>query len=200
MINYDLKEFKKIVEDSNANFKAAYFKNFISKDHLPSWFDFLNCIYQEWQYPTDNEMASIVSKHNEELNGRVIVGKNLYFSALNGAPDIKEEFKKYFPEIFKMLEKIETESGLVLTTSGPKICIGPYQNISHIDNWPGFSLQCQGQTTWTLSDKPLMEKESIEYKETFEMNPGDFLFFPEGMYHQIEVTAPRASLQFNTHF
>ena len=200
MINYDLKEFKKIVLDSNKNFKAAYFKNFIDQDYLPSWFDFLNCIYQEWQHPTDTEMASIVSKHNEELNGRVIVGKNLYFSALNGAPNINEELKKYFPEIVKILEKISKDSGIILTTTGPKICLGPYQNISHIDPWPGFSLQCQGQTIWTLSDKSLNEEESIEYKETFEMNPGDLVFFPQGMYHQIEVSAPRASLQFNTEF
>jgi hypothetical protein len=198
MINYDLKEFKKIIEDANKNFKGAYFKNFISHEYLPSWFDFLNCIYQEWQYPTDSEKALIVSKHNEELNGRVILGKNLYFSALNGAPNIQEELDKYFPEIFKMVSKISAESGINLITSGPKICIGPYQNGSHIDPWPGFSLQCQGQTTWTLTDKCLTENNPIEYKEVFEMNPGDFLFFPEGMYHQIEVTAPRASVQFST--
>jgi hypothetical protein len=196
MINYNLQEFKKIIKDANTNFKGAYFKNFISEQDVPSWFDFLNCIYTEWQYPTDIEMASIVKRHNEELNGRVIIGKNLYFSALNNAPDINEELKKYFPQIFNMIVKIATESEMTLTTTGPKICLGPYQNLIHIDPWPGFSLQCQGQTTWTLSDKSLIEEQLVEYKEVFEMNPGDLIFFPEGMYHQIEVSAPRASLQF----
>ena len=203
MINYNFQEFKKIIKDSNINFKPAYFQNFIDKEYLPSWFDFLNCIYEEWQQPTDSELAPMVSKNNEELTGTVIVGKNLYINALNGINNgsyVREKFKKYFPEIFKMTIKLEVESGIALNLSGPKICIGPYQNWSHKDSWPAFSLQCQGKTIWTLSDKSLMEKDPIEYKETFEMNPGDFLFFPEGMYHQIEVSAPRASLQFNTAF
>ena len=196
MINYNLQEFKKIIKDADINFKGAHFKNFIREQYIPSWFDILNCIYTEWQYPTDTAMASIVSKHNEELNGRVIMGKNLYFSALNNASDINQELKKYFPQIFDMIVEIETNSGMTLTTTGPKVCLGPYQNMSHIDPWPGLSLQCQGQTTWILSDKSLSEDKSIEYKEIFEMNPGDIIFFPKGMYHQIEVSAPRASLQF----
>lgn len=196
MINYNLQEFKKIIQEANANFKGAYFKNFISEQDVPSWFDFLNCLYTEWQYPTDTEIASIVSKHNEELNGRVIMGKNLYFSALNNALDINQELKKYFPQIFDMILEIETGSEMNLTTTGPKICLGPYQNMSHIDPWPGLSLQCQGQTTWILSDQSLTEDNPIKYKEIFKMNPGDIIFFPKGMYHQIEVSAPRASLQF----
>lgn len=203
MINYNLEKFNQIIKDADSNFKPVYFKDFIDKEYLPSWSDFLNCIYEEWQEPTDQNLADIVSKNNEELTGTVIVGKNLYINALNGINNgsyVREKFRKYFPEIFKMTVKLELESGIALNLSGPKVCVGPYQNWSHRDNWPAFSLQCQGKTVWTVSDKSLMEKDPTTYKETFEMNPGDFLFFPEGMYHQIEVSAPRASLQFNSNF
>ena len=201
MINYNLEEFKKTIKEADNKFEPAYFKNFIDKDHIPSWQDFLNCIYEEWQEPTDNDLATIVSGNNEKLTGTVIVGKNLYINALNGidnGPYVKERFKKYFPEIFKMTETLEQECGISINLAGPKVCVGPYQNLSHKDSWPAFSLQCQGQTYWTISDKSLMGEDPIKYQKTFEMNPGDLLFFPEGIYHQIEVSAPRASLQFRS--
>ena len=201
MINYNLEEFKKTIKEADNKFEPAYFNNFIDKDHIPSWQDFLNCIYEEWQEPTDNDLATIVSGNNEKLTGTVIVGKNLYINALNGIDNgayVKERFKKYFPEIFKMTETLEQECGISINLAGPKVCVGPYQNLSHKDSWPAFSLQCQGQTYWTISDKSLMGEDPIKYQKTFEMNPGDLLFFPEGIYHQIEVSAPRASLQFRS--
>jgi hypothetical protein len=201
MINYNLEEFKKTIKDADNKFEPAYFKNFIDEDHIPSWQDFLNCIYEEWQEPTNNDLATIVAGNNEKLTGTVIVGKNLYINALNGIDNgtyVKERFKKYFPEIFKMTETLEQKCGISINLAGPKVCVGPYQNLSHKDSWPAFSLQCQGQTYWTISDKSLMGEDPIKYQKTFEMNPGDLLFFPEGIYHQIEVSAPRASLQFRS--
>lgn len=207
VINYDLSNFKKTIDQANKDFRPVYFEGFIAQEFLPSWFDFLSCIYQEWQEPTDLELAERVSNHNEKLTGTVIVGQNLYINALNGIKTRKEmweRFEKYFPEIFYMSQEIFKKSGVWLTLSGPKVCLGPYQNMSHKDNWPAFSLQCQGQTTWTLTDKTLRPSnaseigQKIEYKEEFKMNPGDLLFFPEGMYHEIETNAPRASLQFNS--
>ena len=201
MINYNLQKFKHEVVNAYNNFEAVHFKNFINKEHIPSWPDFLNCIYEEWQQPTDSNLASMVSSsgNNENLTGTVIVGKDLYINALNGIDNwlyVKEKFDKYFPEIFKMSVKLEEECGISINLAGPKICIGPYQSQSHKDVWSAFSLQCQGQSRWILSDKYLMGEDSIKYQKTFDMNPGDFLFFPEGMYHQIEISAPRASLQF----
>jgi hypothetical protein len=199
MINYNLEEFKQTIIDASNNFEAAYFKNFINEEHLPSWPDFLNCIYEEWQEPTNNDLASIVAGNNEQLTGTVIIGKNLYINALNGFNNgsyVKEKFKKYFPEIFNIIETLKQECGIEINLAGPKVCLGPYQNLSHKDTWPGFSLQCQGQTLWTVSDEFLMGEDPIKYKKTFEMNPGDLLFFPVGLYHQIEVSKPRASLQF----
>lgn len=200
MINYDLKDFLHIVRDSNKNFKPYIFKNFINEEHLPSWFDFLNCIYQEWQEPINMALAEEVARNKETLNGTVIVGADLYINALGGADDKYKRFKKHFPIIFDMIETINRKTTFNLALSGPKICVGPYKNLSHKDDWAAFSLQCQGQTTWVFSDTSLMEPEPPTYKEVIEMNPGDFVFFPKGMYHQIEVTAPRASLQFNTNF
>ena len=200
MINYDLKDFLHIVRDYNKNFKPYIFKNFINEEHLPSWFDFLNCIYQEWQEPTDEELAKEVAKNKEMLHGSVIVGSDLYMNALGSTNNKHEKFETYFPVIFNMIQTINLETKLNIALSGPKMCIGPYKNLSHKDDWGAFSLQCQGQTTWIFSDTSLMEPEPPTYKEVIEMNPGDFVFFPKGMYHQIEVTAPRASLQFNTNF
>lgn len=203
MINYNLQEFRKTILKANNSFEPVYFKNFIDKNNLPSWSDFLNCIYQEWQEPTNQDLANTVAKNNEELHGTVIITKDLYLNALNSNDSnfsINEKFQKYFPEIFKIAMQIEEESGIHFNLAGPKICVGPHQSLSHKDTWAGFSLQCEGKTTWVLSDKSLMGKEKIEYMETFDMSPGDLLFFPEGMYHQIEVSAPRASLQFNSKF
>jgi hypothetical protein len=207
MINYSLSEFKNTIQRANSDFLPAYLKDFINQEHLPSWFDFLDCIYQEWQEPTDLELAEIIAKNGERLNGSVIVGKDLYINALNGInspQEVRKKFKKYFPEMFDVCETIRQHIGIDIVLSGPKVCVGPYQNMSHKDNWPAFSLQCQGSTIWTLTDKTLRPSnasevgQNIEYQEKFELNPGDLLFFPQGMYHEIETFAPRASLQFNS--
>lgn len=198
MINYDLQDFLNIIKDSNKNFKPYIFKNFINEEYLPSWIDFLNCIYKEWQEPTDTELAKEVARNKETLQGSVIVGADLYVNALGSTNNKYEKFEQYFPTIFDIIKIINSETKLNIALSGPKICIGPYQNLSHKDNWAAFSLQCQGKTKWTFSNTSLMEIESPIYKEVIEMVPGDFVFFPKGMYHQIEVTAPRASIQFNT--
>jgi quercetin dioxygenase-like cupin family protein len=41
--------------------------------------------------------------------------------------------------------------------------------------------------------------ESAEPYESYILNPGDILFVPSGIVHQVVITEPRASILFNCH-
>lgn len=189
MINYSKEEvFEKIIEAKKDN-KAVVFKKFISEDFLPSWDELFDCIYSECQ---ENSLHSI-NTELESLIGNVIFRQPLFMTTLLD----QEKVKKYFPKIDEFESYLRIKYDLHITCVGPKISLGPFTVGSHIDKWHGFSLQCQGNTNWTFSDTELNTNKHT-YKETIYAEKGDLLFFPQGVFHEIKVDSPRASMQFNS--
>ena len=206
MINYDYEEIKNKVNEAKKNNTGAFFKNFLKEEFIPNWQNILDCVYGEYQEPVDEEIVKIIEQQNEirsrslgenkfveRLEGRVIIGQHLFITPLQLS---QSKISKYFKNIDDLVKILAQNCEIKTNLVGPKICLGPYQNGSHIDEWDGFSLHCEGTATWTLSDKRLGEKD-ISYKETFFVEKGDFLFFPQGIWHEVAVTGARASLQFN---
>ena len=165
---------------------TAYFhKNFFSD--VPSWDDFLNCVFQEVQIPNPElEKNMLYGKDvNERLAGNVIITEDVYFSPQT------QDINKYFKSIVPFVQEFKSVNKIGLGLSGPKISVGPRHVAAHSDKWDAFSLQCQGTTTWTIGYP------ESGYKEEFQMEPGDFLFFPKETTHELYCTGPRAGLIFN---
>jgi hypothetical protein len=206
MINYDYQEIKNKIDYAKKNNIGVFFKNFLKEEFVPNWQNVLDCVYGEYQEPTDQEIVKIIEEQNEirskslgegkfveRLEGRVIIGQHLFITPLQLS---QSSIKKYFKNIEDLVKIFEEKCNIKTSLVGPKICIGPYQNGSHIDEWDVLSLHCEGTATWTLSDKRLGSND-ISYKETFFVEKGDLIFFPQGMWHEVSVTGARASLQFN---
>ncbi|NBT11799.1 MAG: hypothetical protein EBT24_12635 [Betaproteobacteria bacterium] len=161
--------------------KIPYFhKNLF--DNLPTWDHFLNCIFKEIQVQDSIDDLSYGKNVNEKKVGNVVITENIYFSPKIN--DLNPHFKEFDLEIkkFQNLNKIR------LGFSGPKIAIGPRFVDSHKDKWDAFTLQCQGTTIWRITS------ENKEFDETFYMSPGDFLFFPQELFHSIKCEGPRVML------
>lgn len=71
----------------------------------------------------------------------------------------------------------------------------------HADSHDVISWHCIGSVEWrvykTLKQENPPPTESSEPHESYILNPGDILFVPSGIVHQIVVTEPRASILFN---
>ena len=165
--------------------KGAFIEN--AYEDVPSWTDFLTCIFEEVQVanPQLAQNMEYGSDVNERPLGNVIVTEDYYFS-----PQVCE-LNKYFKTALPLYDYFKNSVGLHFALSGPKVSLGPRYVAPHNDKWDAFTLQCQGTTTWTLTDPETKEK--VEYF----MKPGDILFFPQEIHHEISCTEPRAGLVFN---
>lgn len=71
----------------------------------------------------------------------------------------------------------------------------------HADHHDVISWHCIGKIEWriyrTLKQQNPPPLESNEPYESYILNPGDILFVPGGVVHQVVVTEPRASILFN---
>ena len=181
---------KKEILNAKETHRGYFHKNFFSE--VPSWEEFLNCLFQEVQSknpavelltrPEDSEDNPFTQ--SEKVVGNVIIIDNVYFSPQINHIDYFKTLKNFQQDFMKT-------SGISIGVSGPKISVGPRLVHAHSDPWDAFSLQCQGSTVWTVSNKD-------GYKEEFLMEPGDFLFFPKEAMHELYCEEPRAGIIFNT--
>lgn len=183
----DYKEFKDQVNDAISNNRGVLFKSFLSKEDTPTWSELLTCIYHE-----SKEEDSKDANHKETAYGNVLLSDKLYVSShLN-----ENKRNKYFPNLVNIVNNLQKETGISLMLIGPKICFGPHKVDFHVDSWHAFALQCEGGAKWTLSDSD--NEDVATYTEEFCPEPGDLLFFPQGLWHKIETTDTfRAGIQFN---
>lgn len=150
---------------------------------VPSWQDFLNCIFEEVKSEGSMTLSNGTSQ-TEKIVGNVVIANDVYFS-----PQITH--MGYFSTMSSFLKDFENINGIGMGVSGPKISVGPRIVHAHRDHWDAFSLQCQGTTIWTISYP------EDGYSEEFHMEPGDLLFFPQETMHELYCEEPRAGIIFN---
>jgi hypothetical protein len=185
MINYE--DFKQKVDQAILDKTGFLFKGFLSKNDTPTWSDLLNCLHQESQESDAKDLSS-----KEKAYGNVLLSDNLYLSS--HLDNTKASI--HFPKIEEMLNSIREKTNINIMLVGPKICIGPHIVDFHVDSWHAFALQCEGKAKWVLSNSK--DSESASYLEEFYPEPGDLLFFPQGLWHRIETQdSVRGGLQFN---
>lgn len=163
------------------NNKTAFiYKKFLNK--TPSWNSFLNCIFDEVQ--RNKTFDSFNPDAQEMAFGNVLIIDGYYF-----APQLND-WSKYFPEMGDVINAMNRKN-MMVSFAGPKIALGPRLVGAHQDSWDGFTIQCEGSTTWTIKYK------ESGYEEIFELFPGDFLYFPQDCTHEIVSSNARANLIFN---
>jgi len=184
IINSDPSDIKKQFLQAKAQKRGLFIKNAYSD--VPSWSEFLKCIFEEIQTPNP-KLAEIIG-HGKDVNersvGNVIITEDYYFS-----PQTTDS-AKYFKEVLPLEKYFYNSLGWEFGLSGPKVSLGPRYVAPHHDNWDAFTLQCQGTTTWTITNPDT--KEAIEYF----MEPGDLLFFSQEVMHEISCNEPRAGMIF----
>lgn len=159
-------ELLKKSKDAKEKNIGLIFKKFFNDNEIPKWQEILDFIYSQYFY-------------NKEVN----LEYQLYITSL---PD-NQNNKDYFPQ----LSNFKKYLGCHL--NGPKISIGPFYIGSHKDSFDGFTVHCEGKNQWTLSDKDL-KYDTPEYIETFDLERGDLLFCPAGLFHSIKSSNARASI------
>lgn len=165
--------------------RTAFFMKNAYKD-VPTWSEFLNCIFQEIKTPNP-ELAKLMeygTDVNERPVGNVIITEDYYFS-----PQISE-IDDYFSSMLPLDRFLQT-AGYKFGLSGPKVSLGPRYVAPHHDKWDAFTIQCQGTTTWIITDP------DTNKKQEYFMEPGDLLFFPQETFHEISCSEARAGLIFN---
>lgn len=192
-INYSKEDILESIKKAEADRSYCVLSNFIDRDKLPQWADFINAIYYAAAQDKDEILDSQINKDLEYLIGKLIIQKGIYFN-FKVTP---EENKQMFPQIQEVIEN------LPLWLYGPKVSMGPYFVTPHQDRWHAATIQCEGETTWSLKDEKYMSGHVPRFDiddpnvHRITLKPGDFLYFSQKLLHQIEVDGPRASILFN---
>lgn len=79
-------------------------------------------------------------------------------------------------------DRLLTKTQLYLSMSSKSQGFGKHNDTTDVWFW-----QCIGQTTWTVYDT-----ETVIYT----LSPGDMIYVPKAMYHDVKPLSPRAGLSF----
>jgi hypothetical protein len=186
MINVDLSNLKEDILKHKKEKTALFIKSFYSD--TTSWEQLIDCFAKE-AYAD----GSIIENEMNKDNGESIIGtvvykdRDFYFNINFDDRDLK----KYFPKVHDVFVEINTATSYPWGVSGLKIALLKYDVIPHSDSWDAYALQAQGVSEWTITSQDGL------YKEMFIVEPGDFLFFPEGCMHEIKSVDPRSTFIFN---
>lgn len=193
IINYSIEEILEGIKKAEAERSYYLAPGFVDKDKLPQWSDFMNAVYYMASQDKDEILESQINKNRESLVGNLIIQSGIYFNFKASY----EDNEKLFPKILEITRDIP------VNFYGPKISMGPYFVVPHQDRWHAATLQCEGEAIWSLKDEQGITghppKFDIEDPDVYRITvkPGDFLYFSQKLWHQIEVEGPRASMLFN---
>lgn len=161
-------------------------KSFFSD--CPDWEVLLKCLASE-SLQDGSFFDEHIPKNNGESRIGTVIHRGLYFNV-----NLKENtMLEYFPLAHKAMEDIRELTQFNLSLSGIKISIAPYDVVPHQDKWDGIALQLQGNSLWTVSNP------DSGYSEEFNLEPGDFLFFPVECEHSVVSKNPRATAIIGLH-
>lgn len=179
-----------------SDFSDSTIKNtgFLVKSFFNSsvkWEDILELIHENSSI--DNEELSFEAKKatsngfvNEKASGNVLIVDDLYFSVAldhNGS-----FFPSEIKDTLKGISSSKSHKKFVYGSSHIKVSIGSRLVPSHKDKWGAIVFQLTGKSTWNL------QYPESGYNESFVVEPGDILYFPQGMFHSIKSNSARSSI------
>lgn len=101
----------------------------------------------------------------------------------------------FFPEQYQIIDKLNSlMSKEAFNTFTLINFVGGERPINiHNDPRHSFYWQCQGKSIWKSYD---FDAETPILLETIEVNPGDIIFVPNGIFHTVETPEPRTAMSF----
>jgi ribosomal protein L16 Arg81 hydroxylase len=161
---------------------VLFVKNFFNRDYF--WNNFINSIDDAYDI---NSLVNRVEPTKE------VIGKINFFQKLTMTLDNINE--KNFPGL---QEKINILTDLHRTIKPETKCLGYFGAVSlttkepttgkHNDPIDVIYSQFIGSANWTIYDE--------EGSETFQLNPGDIIYVPKSVMHEVTSISPRAALSF----
>ena len=187
MLNINNKEevesFKLSLIKAKKEGNPFFYKNII--DTVPDWSSFLQCTYDLTNRKNEIIQKTADSKRGEVAVGSVHIRNSFYISPHTSNADIET----YFKEVLDIYNIINEAFGITFEFRGPKISIGEHFFGLHQDPLDAYTIHCQGSTKWTIESANGVITE-------YDLNPGDFLFFPQKAKHGLLIDKPRAGLIF----
>lgn len=165
-----------IIKNNRENKTAHVFRNMFT--NLPAWDNFFNHI-------SDGIEAKEYSGGN--MGSKEVVGKVNFWSRLTMTLDQPEE--KYYPYLNSYIDNLRQFQDYVFTGSFCAVSITNKEPTTgkHNDPVDVFYLQCIGSVVWKI-----FSDSECEYV----LNPGDVIYVPSGVDHEVRSLTPRASISF----
>jgi len=187
------------IKDAKKNNKVLFFHKAIT--NVPNWNSFINNL----NYKFNKKKEHLIFEDKRMINDVLIYNKmdpstfNILEESTESNTIIEaENVLKIFNEI------MELESGCV------KSLINFVGNEAkyyiHADEHDVFSWHCIGQVEWRIYPNIILDKnidpptDVDEPYESYILNPGDVLYVPKGVVHQVIVNQPRASIVYNYYY
>jgi hypothetical protein len=182
----EIQNIKEKIEQARTDRRAAVFRGLV-KD-TPKWEDFI----QHAQRQADSPPATIPLIPLEERTINGVILRNLFYLAVRD-PDLEA-----FPET-KLIRDIfdSALSGTIEPTSAFINYIGGEPPIGvHADMRETVYWQCQGTSIWEISDDSVWP-EVPKVIESNELHPGDVIYLPRELKHNVIIRQPRCGIAFS---
>ena len=176
---------------------AVLIKNIFS--NTPSWDDFINNLNQKFN------SEKTIDIYDKRFHNNVLFYNKLdpiSFTKIRSAEDYSNNIiEKSFP-IYEIINNLNIQISYVKSILN---FVGNEADYYiHADHHDVISWHCIGQVEWRiykgLEQQNPPPSETNEPYESYILSPGDVLFVPGGIVHQVVVTEPRASILFNIYF
>lgn len=158
--------------------KAMKFENVFAEHY--DWSNFINHLNDSIKMDNPNAVTTDVKKTVgfvnfwQRLTITIDHSTDSHFPRLSEKIDfIKNYYKNHFFDAFSIISFTDSEP-----TTG-----------RHTDDVDVFNWQCIGSTTWVITYED-------NTTESFTLNPGDIIYVPAGVLHEVTSLNPRACLSF----
>lgn len=185
----------KKIKKAKAENNFVVFRSHCKK--TPSWSDVVELLYNSVK-----SQKQMIPEDVRNLSGTTFIYHKLD-PVIYGAFDFPDTgiYKKFL----KNEKKLRKLMGLNLLDANPKVIANMIGSEVrgygiHPDDHDVVLWQCEGTVEWRIY-KNFPESEIYSFTSSHEyesviLNPGDLIFCPSGLVHQVVVSGPRASLIF----
>lgn len=185
---------EKIQEGKDTN-SLAVFRSYFTES--PTWYDIIELMHR-----AANSEKQIFSEDTRNISGSMMTYNRLD-PFIAGALDFPDT--GIYNKFLQNEDRLKELFGYSLLTCSPKVIANLIGNESngyyiHSDNHDVLLWHCEGQVEWRIykdiPDSDLHTTSSNAEYESVVINPGDVIFCPSGVVHQVVVSEPRASFVF----
>lgn len=172
------------IEVSRKKKEAAVFKDLFLE--TPGWPEFIKNIDVSSKI-INSRLNNLPYIGEDEIYGKTLIRDRFYIQSLHRVSDnafkIQENLINFFNAVYNE-ECIGGTAFVNLAGNDSTVEI-------HRDQWDSIFWQCIGSTKWKIHSEG-----NIKPIQEFVLSPGDVAVIPSGVYHQIDLPEPRASIAY----